>query len=127
MRRQDDLPFFTPIVIAMAVLITTIAVIIGLFFYVTDAKAHSAPTGWIYPSECCSGRDCAEIPTSAVKEGPNGYQVTLLPGQHPMIKAAPHSFLVPYGTEKVSPDGLYHACLSPTLRLLCFYAGGKVG
>lgn len=98
-----------------------------IFAYATmaDADAHQAPTGWAYPFECCSNKDCGEIPASAVVEGPNGFVVTILPGQHDMVKDAPVQYLIPYGTEKPSPDGLTHICLNPALKMLCFFTGNR--
>jgi len=57
-----------------------------------EGRAHQAPSGWAYPTECCSGIDCAEIPASAVKETQRGYQVTLRAGQHQMVKDGVHGF-----------------------------------
>lgn len=88
------------------------------------ARAHEAPSGWVYPLQCCSNRDCTEIPASRVKEAPDGYHVTLVPGDHDFIKAQT-SFLVPYQSAKSAPDGAYHICISPDLRVLCFFAGEK--
>lgn len=90
----------------------------------TGAKAHEAPLGWSYPLECCHNRDCAEIPSDRVKEGPGGYRVTLLPGDHDFV-TAPVSHLIPYGIAKPSPDGLYHICLLPNGAFICFFAGAR--
>lgn len=102
--------------------------IVGLLAWlINESRAHEAPLGWLYPANCCSGRDCAEAPSGSVREGPNGYEVTLLPGQHPMVKDEPHSFVVAYDARQIrdSPDGRFHVCLSPQLRLLCFFAGSR--
>ena len=48
-------------------------------FLATWSEAHDAPTGWRYDASCCSNRDCAEIPSHAVQERPDGYHVTLQP------------------------------------------------
>lgn len=98
---------------------------VGLAMWTYPAFAHQAPTGWAYPFECCSNKDCGEIPASAVVEGPNGFVVTILPGQHDMVKDAPVQYLIPYGTEKPSPDGLTHICLNPALKMLCFFTGNR--
>ena len=98
-----------------------------------DARAHRAiptaaqPLGWQYPISCCSGTDCAEIPDEAVKETPDGYLVSLLPGQHPMVTKEPFSILIPYNSIKIknSPDGLHHICISRTGHLFCFFAGPR--
>ena len=86
--------------------------------------AHQAPSGWSYSVQCCSGIDCDEIPASAVKETPEGYAITLRPGQHVMVKA-PFATVVPYATARPAPDGAYHICLSPALKVLCFFAGPR--
>ena len=86
--------------------------------------AHRAPSGWSYPVRCCSGIDCGEIPASSVRETPGGYRVTLKPGDHAMVKA-PFETAVPYAEAKPAPDGAYHICLSPALRVLCFFAGPR--
>ena len=95
-----------------------------------EARAHDAlptaskPEGWRYPFSCCAGFDCGEIPASAVQERPDGYHVTLQPGQHPMVKA-PMSFIWPYARARSAPDGLYHACISAQSKPLCFFAGSR--
>ena len=86
--------------------------------------AHKAPSGWSYPVQCCSGIDCNEIPASTVKETPHGYQVTLKPRDHVMVNA-PFSTVVPYAAARPAPDGAYHICLSPALKVLCFFAGPR--
>jgi hypothetical protein len=119
-----------------AVLLATalIASAVAVMAWTGQAFPHDAlptaaqPKGWAYPFSCCwgpsAGRqgDCHDIPASAVVEGPNGYEVTLAPGDHPMIKA-PMSFAFPYGREQIAPDGLYHVCFAPDLTPRCFFAG----
>lgn len=97
-----------------------------------------AATGFVwshdwYPVSCCWSPsnapagilgDCSEIPTHAVREGPNGYEVTLRPGEHPQVDR-PVSFTFPYADAQVSPDGLYHVCLRKTLEPRCFFAGAR--
>ncbi len=96
------------------------------------AWAHEAqstagqPLGWNWDPVCCGSRDCAIIPDSAVVEGPDGFHVTLGPGQHPMLTTKGYSAVIPYGSEKTSPTGEYGICLASegTYRF-CFYSGGK--
>lgn len=38
-----------------------------------SAKAHTTPSGWQYPSECCSERDCEPIPPGLVKRVETGW------------------------------------------------------
>lgn len=88
------------------------------------AFAHS----W-YDATCCSDRDCAPIPDHAVKVTPQGYEVTLMPGEHPLVKQRLFQ-IIPFGSEDVLPsqDLHYHACVigSPTViqHIVCFYVVG---
>ncbi len=100
--------------------------------WVGDAGAHKSPLAWEYPTRCCwgpaSGRtgDCAMIDASTVKEGPDGYHVTLKPGDHPLVTKETISFVVPYSEAEDAPDGAFHVCLIPsTLKPRCFFAGAK--
>ncbi|WP_112437112.1 MULTISPECIES: hypothetical protein [unclassified Rhizobium] len=92
----------------------------------SGAQAHDAPSGWAYEPYCCNGDnetgDCQMIPPKSVAITPNGYRVTLLPGDHRLVTHA-HVFLLPMGRAMKSGDGDYHLCLFPnedTPR--CFYA-----
>ncbi|MER9895676.1 hypothetical protein NKJ40_27075 [Mesorhizobium sp. M0119] len=53
------------------------------------ADAHEAANRWTYPFACCKGDpedgDCQRIPYAAVKTRPNGFVVTLYPGDHHRI------------------------------------------
>lgn len=93
----------------------------------TPVFAHQAPLGWSYAAKCCSGKDCAQAVKGAVIEGPSGYEITILPGQHPMVKDKVFRAVLPYDSKKIidSPDGLYHVCISPSGGLLCLYAGSR--
>lgn len=78
------------------------------------ATAHDAPTGWHYDLACCQNRDCRPISSSAVKEGPDGYLITI------------DNETVPYkdGRIKDSPDGLFHWCTVDGRddgRTICLY------
>ncbi|WP_127524055.1 hypothetical protein [Mesorhizobium sp. Z1-4] len=85
------------------------------------------PLGWKYPASCCSDKDCAPLPPGAIKAGPSGYEVTILPGQHPFVKDEPFREVVPYSSPKIrnTPDGTEHGCLSPQARLICLMVGSK--
>ena len=104
--------------------------------YTSSSGSH--PPEWKYPWACCSGNDCAKIEGSAVKQTPDGYEVTLNPGDHPMITEATGTkvYVIPYNDErvKVSPDGDYHICIRSAttvnadpakgpLTVICFYRG----
>lgn len=90
---------------------------------------HLAVSGWVYPANCCSDFDCAEIPKEKVVVEPEGYRVTLYPGDHHFIKVGMW-FFIPHGDQKIrdSPDGKYHICISkPMVRrpwvthVICFF------
>ena len=86
------------------------------------AAAHKAKSGMAYEAWCCSGKDCAEIPDESVSAGPDGWVVTLWPGQHPMVTKPIHR-VIPYRTARPSEDGRFHLCLWPTeADDRCFYA-----
>lgn len=80
-----------------------------LAMFVIPAFSHDAPSGWAYPIECCSNADCAELPSSRVKNVSTGY---LIDGKH----------LVPFKDARQSPDGLFHACFPTPDNLRCFFA-----
>lgn len=84
------------------------------------AGAHTSPGGMEYSGWCCSGVDCSPIPAKTVKAVTGGYQVSVGPGDHPMLTRS-HVFLIPYDKVKESTDGVNHACFFPnedTLRCL---------
>lgn len=64
------------------------------------AAAHEAPSGWIYPSSCCSDMDCRAVSAEVILERPEGYVI------------GPTGEVLPYsdGRLKDSPDGEYHWC-----------------
>lgn len=64
------------------------------------ALAHEAKTGWLYPAECCSDKDCRELAADLISERPAGYVVRLTGEQ------------IPYTDSRIrpSPDGVYHWC-----------------
>mgnify|MGYP000290544890 CR=1 FL=1 len=110
--------------IGFGMAVTAAGVAAFLSIFTADAYPHDAKSGWAYPIACCAGFDCGEIPASTVQERPDGYHVTLQPGQHPMVKA-PMSFIWPYARARSAPDGLYHACISAQSKPLCFFAGSR--
>jgi hypothetical protein len=101
------------------------------------ALAHQAhtiqgyPLGWDYDPGCCKSAlqptgDCAPISSQYVTEGPDGYHINLPKGAHPKLLTKGYSGVVPYGVERVSPEGNYHICLSTDgAHRFCFYAGEK--
>lgn len=105
---------------------------------VSPAMAHEAtnidgyPLGWDYPARCCNSAknsptgDCAPISAMHVKEGPDGYAVNIPVGGHPKLKTRGYSSLIPYGQERVSPEGNYHICLTTDgTHRYCFFSGGR--
>lgn len=92
----------------------------------TAAHAHHAPSGFTYEPYCCNGDgdsgDCQSISPKTVRPREDGYEVTLLPGDHKLATRM-HVFLIPQAETRESPDDSYHLCLFPnedTVR--CFYA-----
>ena len=53
------------------------------------ALAHESHKGFKYESYCCNGDaetgDCQMIPTRSVRVTPDGYEVSLAPGDHRMV------------------------------------------
>ena len=100
---------------------------------------------------CCSTLDCAPLPagTRVVYTG-DGYDVTIIPGTHPMVNA--EDVTAPWGSygavttrrgvgsdpvvfhfegnPGLSPDGNIHACIMPAdvpqRRIRCLFLGGSV-
>jgi hypothetical protein len=104
-------------VIKRSLTVAVVVMLVALAIYATKAFAHS----WYDPA-CCSGRDCAPIPVSALKLTAGGtYVLTLSPGQHPMVTET-RSYYISEARVRRSQDGDVHACIDPTGRLLlCLY------
>ncbi|WP_428982271.1 hypothetical protein [Oricola nitratireducens] len=66
----------------------------------TTARAHEAPSGWMYPYECCSGYDCRPVSSKWIKESGGAFII-------PTTGEA-----VPYSDKRIrtSPDGEFHWC-----------------
>ena len=64
------------------------------------AVAHDAPSGWTYPSSCCSGHDCYPVSGPALETAADGYH----------IKATGE--VIPFTSRRIKPsgDGSYHRC-----------------
>lgn len=92
-----------------------LAASVGALFTVAltnPSAAHQAPSGWAYPNECCSNRDCHMIDAEQIVEGPSGYVVT------------PSGETLGYTDPRVkqSPDGAYHWCAIPgSPRTICLF------
>lgn len=90
------------------------------------AAAHEAVSGWAYDRNCCSDEDCARVSARLVRTTPEGWLLSVEPGDHPFVKS-PRTYLVPYGArkERVSGDTEFHACISRhSNHLYCLYVPG---
>jgi len=77
----------------------------------TPVLAHS----W-YAQECCSGKDCQELPDGSVTEERYGYSV--------LSNQNYQTYFIPYGDKVIrySKDIKYHLCQArTTFVVLCFY------
>jgi hypothetical protein len=72
-------------------------------FLSAPAAAHIAPSGWAFPYQCCSDRNCQPVHDPAITEGPDGYVV----GESGEIIGYADPRL------KDSPDGEFHLCRAP--------------
>jgi len=119
-------PFETVFAAAILAMIS-LAILFALVF---GAFAHNAPSGWTYPATCCSGHDCGRIAADRVEQTPEGFVVTVMPGEHVMVEHWPPLVLVvPYNDPRIrpSPDGDYHLCVNAERTLLCFFVGAMTG
>ena len=80
-------------------LLAIIAALFVLLFNVERVFGHEAPSGWMYPMECCSNNDCAEMPEGDTPKPLAGGDWLLKTGE-----------VVPRSKVKWSPDGRYHLC-----------------
>ena len=107
----------SPIALALG---SMLGVLLGLM----GAHAHRAPSGWAYDHECCHHLDCAPAPQGAVREVAGGYQVTILPGTHPMVRAGAPAVagFVPHGDPRMRPSGDAdrHVCILRG-QVVCVY------
>ena len=82
------------------------------------ARAHDAPSGWSYPTACCSGIDCREVADRAISERPGGY----------VIKGTGEMIAYTDARVKDSPDGVYHWCSvrgADDSRTICLFVPPK--
>ena len=63
--------------------------------------AHEAKSGWAYPRECCSERDCTETGAGRMEAdpvpSPSGWRLS-------------DGTVVPFHLARPSPDGRFHVC-----------------
>lgn len=83
-------------------------------FVVAGAKAHDAHTGWKYPNECCSDGDC-DVASVAIRNNDGSLTVTTKHGTATFPAGFKH---------RDSPDGLIHACFTPSTRYCLFLSSG---
>jgi len=82
-----------------------IAITVGMLssaVAMSSADAHIAPSGWAYPYQCCSDRDCQPV-HGEITEGPDGY----------VVKDTGE--IIGYQDRRLrnSPDGEFHLCAVP--------------
>lgn len=85
---------------------------IALFQF--PAAAHQSISGWAYPLECCSNKDCREVPAENITERTDGYIISMT-GER-----------VGYSDPRIrnSPDGVYHWCSAngeSNSRTICLF------
>lgn len=95
-----------------AIFVAFVALVV-YFLMTFDARPHTSPRGWAYPSTCCSNNDCAQAHDDWVTEGPNGYEIKIPVGHHPTVIERPFYELVPYGDKRIkfSKDEYIHPCI----------------
>lgn len=90
------------------------------------ASGHNAPSGWAYDPACCSTQDCAPIRVDLVRITAQGYEVTVAPGDHPLVTVQ-STYVFPFNDPRVrfSGDQNYHLCIGAyTKKGLCLYIPG---
>lgn len=80
----------------------------------SPARAHDAKSGWMYPLDCCSDRDCREVAAELISERPEGYVIELNGEQ------------IAHSDKRIrqSPDGVYHWCSArgrDDTRTICLF------
>lgn len=80
----------------------------------SPAAAHSAKSGWAYPVDCCSQRDCREVSAELIRESAGGYVIKL------------NGERLAYSDSRIrtSPDGIYHWCSAQgrdDTRTICLF------
>lgn len=107
---------------AALVAVALLGYVLGAAF---AARAHQAPSGWAYDTDCCSHHDCAPVPEGAIRARSDGWHIHLPPGSHPMLRADGPGLDARIGyadpRARISGDRHWHACVSPAGKLLCIY------
>ena len=97
--------------------------LVGLSLFLLTGIATPALGHGHYDPTCCSDRDCAPVSAGTFEATPEGYRVTLRPGDHPLVTQT-MTKVFPYDSPKIrdSFDGAYHACISPAQPVFfCIY------
>lgn len=97
------------VVIFLMIMFVAFMVVMLLLTVIGATKAHAH--SW-YSTYCCTGKDCAEIPSKAVTIGKEGYKIHLTPADHPSINTT-FDYTVPQLKAYPSEDSEYHACILP--------------
>lgn len=98
-----------------------LVILVGLCLLVLTVlgRAHDAPSGMPYPTSCCSddGKECGPVPDRAINETTDGYSVVIHAGEHHHVhegEIATTFYEYGHVSIRVSTDGKYHACVSPS-------------
>lgn len=101
--------------LAVQAVLAVAATVAFVLVLVVESPAHDAPSGWTYPSSCCSDFDCREVSGEAVEERPEGYLIVATGEVIPMTDRK----------VRVSPDGRFHWCSrggKPDGATICLFA-----
>lgn len=85
--------------VALGTLCIALLILLAMAYGLT--QAHEAMSGWQYPADCCSDRDCHEYPAENVEIRGDGF----------LLKSG---LYIPRTKARVSPDGHYHICEYPS-------------
>lgn len=86
---------------------------------VLPCGAHTAPSGWQYPMECCHQMDCGTVTTSEPEVGVDG-RIT---GETILTNSLGlRGVTYPNTSYKASPDGKDHVCIRGG-KVVCRFTG----
>lgn len=88
-------------------LIFVVSAVIAFLFILAVLIGGAISHEW-YPTECCSGHDCAPAARERIEQTPQGY---IVDGRH----------FVSNGEVKRSMDGRYHVCFPTQHILRCLF------
>lgn len=107
-------------ILALAMFVAAL-VIAWFLIAATGARAHEAPTGWAYPTTCCTKLDCREVAESAISE-PTRERQTFI------IKRTGEQIIPTDSRIRPSPDGRFHWCSvqgADNTRTICLFVPPK--